>query len=122
MSHLFLMRNLRQNVTPQCSIQARVKSNAGIYHVMLQLKNKEMAIPEILSQHYNLFNILLSEMQPGWSALAYRVQVGSDLYFLKVYDKTLPTTHFAVERIDSYMYISMSCADGSKMYGWTYSV
>ena len=62
-----------------------------------------MEISQILSEHYNIHNVSLSEVQPGWSALAYRVETDSGLYFLKVYDKSLPTTHLAVERIDFYM-------------------
>ena len=73
-----------------------------------------MEINQILLQHYNLHNTLLTEVTPGWSALAYRVSAGSNLYFLKVYDKTLPTTRFAIERLDSYMpalhWLSMTTA------------
>ena len=62
-----------------------------------------MAIPKILSQRYNLHDALLTEVQPGWSALAYRVEAGSELYFLKVYDKTRYTSQVWIQGIDQYM-------------------
>ena len=62
-----------------------------------------MAIPAILSQHYNLHNAKLTEVEPGWSALAYRIEAGSDLYFLKVYDKTRYSSQVWIQGIDRYM-------------------
>ena len=62
-----------------------------------------MYIPKILLQNYNLHNSHLTPVQPGWSALAYRVEVDDKHYFLKVYDKTRYTSQVWIEGIDQYM-------------------
>ena len=62
-----------------------------------------MEINEILSKHYNIHSIKLTEVQPGWSALAYRVETGNELYFLKVYDKTRYSSQVWIQAIDRYM-------------------
>lgn len=62
-----------------------------------------MSIPKILLQHYNLHINHLTPVQPGWSALAYRVEVGDKLYFLKVFDKTRYSSQVWIEGIDQYM-------------------
>ena len=62
-----------------------------------------MGIAQILSKQYNLHNTQLSEVYPGWSALAYRVEIGSERYFLKVYDKTRYTSQTWIQGIDRYM-------------------
>ena len=62
-----------------------------------------MAITEILSLHYGIRNSRLTEVEPGWSALAYRVEAGGKRYFLKVYDKTRYTSQIWIQGIDQYM-------------------
>ena len=62
-----------------------------------------MTIPEVLLQHYNLYNAQLTQVQPGWSALAYRVEADHRFYFLKVYDKTRYSSQVWIEGIDQYM-------------------
>jgi Ser/Thr protein kinase RdoA (MazF antagonist) len=42
-------------------------------------------------------------VEPGWSALAYRVETGGERYFLKVYDKTRYTSQIWIQGIDRYM-------------------
>jgi len=63
----------------------------------------EMAITEILSQHYGIRNAKLTSVEPGWSALAYRVEASDKRYFLKVYDKTRYTSQIWIRGIDQYM-------------------
>jgi thiamine kinase-like enzyme len=57
-----------------------------------------------LPTEYGITPVSCSPAPGGFSAKAYRVS-GADggLYFLKVYDKSLPTTSYYVERIDMYM-------------------
>ena len=62
-----------------------------------------MEIKSILSQHYNIHNACLTEVQPGWSALAYRVETVNKNYFLKIYDKTRYTSQSWIQGIDRYM-------------------
>jgi len=62
-----------------------------------------MPIPKILLQHYNLHNPHLTPVQSGQSALAYRVEAGDKLYFLKIYDKARYSSQVWIERIDQYM-------------------
>lgn len=62
-----------------------------------------MTIPEVLLQYYNIHNPQLNPVQPGWSALAYRVEEGDKLYFLKEYDKTRYSSQVWIEGIDQYM-------------------
>ena len=62
-----------------------------------------MEITEILSEHYGIHNALLTVVEPGWSALAYRVDTDSERYFLKVYDKTRYSSQVWIQGIDSYM-------------------
>jgi thiamine kinase-like enzyme len=58
---------------------------------------------DILSQQYNMPNAKLIEVTPGWSALAYRVEVNSKRFFLKAYDKTRHSAQFWIEGIDRYI-------------------
>ena len=59
----------------------------------------------LLKSKYGIISDSVFSAKCGWSAkAAYRV-IGADgiEYFIKVYDKFLPTTRFFVERIDLYM-------------------
>jgi len=60
-------------------------------------------IKRILSKHYNIHNACLAVVQPGWSALAYRVEAGTERYFLKIYDKTRYSSQVWIQGIDQYM-------------------
>ena len=62
-----------------------------------------MKIQQILSRHYCIKNARLTEVQPGWSALAYRVETDDDRCFLKVFDKTQYTAQSWIQAIDGYM-------------------
>ena len=64
---------------------------------------EDMEINQILSQHYGIRNSRLTEVEPGWSALAYRIEAGGECYFLKVYDKARYTAQFWIRGIDQYM-------------------
>lgn len=60
---------------------------------------------ELLQSEYGIIPRAISRVPGGFSAkAAYRV-MGADgtEYFLKVYDKSLPTTRFFIKRIDAYM-------------------
>ena len=65
--------------------------------------NKIYEINQVLSQQYGADNAQLTEVQPGWSALAFRVETGGKDYFLKVYDKTRYTSQIWIQGIDGYM-------------------
>jgi Ser/Thr protein kinase RdoA (MazF antagonist) len=56
-----------------------------------------------LSKHYNIRNAQLTEMIPGWSALAYCVEASDRRFFLKVYGKMRYTVQFWIEGIDRYI-------------------
>jgi len=60
-------------------------------------------ISRIISEQYNIYNTRLTEVQPGWSAIAYRVDAGKERYFLKVYDKTRYKSQVWIQGIDHYM-------------------
>ena len=62
-----------------------------------------MTIEQILSQHYRIQNINLTEIQPGWSALAYRIDAAGKRYFLKVFDMSRHTSQIWIQAIDRYM-------------------
>jgi len=60
-------------------------------------------LQETLLQHYHIDNALLTEVTPGWSALAYRVEASDRRYFLKVYDKTRYSAQMWIQGIDRYI-------------------
>jgi len=62
-----------------------------------------MNINQILSRQFNLHHVRATRVQPGWSALAYRIQSGDAFYFLKVYDKTRVTSQVWIQGINRYM-------------------
>jgi aminoglycoside phosphotransferase (APT) family kinase protein len=62
-----------------------------------------MTIYEILSQQFSLHGVRLIEVQPGWSASAYRVEADNKLYFLKVYDKQRYSSKMWIQGIDQYI-------------------
>ena len=62
-----------------------------------------MTIKQILSKFYKIPNVRITEIQPGWSALAYRVDAAGERYFLKVFDKARHTSLVWIEAIDRYM-------------------
>jgi len=63
----------------------------------------DIEIKQILSQQFSLRHVRVTRVQPGWSALAFRVQSGNALYFLKAYDKTRFTSHVWIKGISRYM-------------------
>jgi len=62
-----------------------------------------MTTEQVLSRHYRINNTHLTEVTPGWSALAYRVETGEERYFLKIFDKTRYTAQVWIEGIDNYV-------------------
>ena len=60
-------------------------------------------LQETLSQHYHIHNALLTEVTPGWSALAYRVEAKGQQYFLKAYDKARFSSQMWIQGIDRYI-------------------
>jgi len=62
-----------------------------------------MTIKQVLSNRYGVSNVKLSKVEPGWSALAYCVKAGNDLYFLKIYDKTRHSSQVWIQGIDRYI-------------------
>jgi aminoglycoside phosphotransferase (APT) family kinase protein len=58
---------------------------------------------KILKDEYGICPDHINETKGGFSAKAYKVQAGNRFYFLKVYDKSLPTMQPFIRRIDYYM-------------------
>ncbi len=58
---------------------------------------------ELLREHFGITPLDVFEVKGGWSAKAYRVNLKDETYFLKVYDKSLPTIKPWIERIDDYI-------------------
>lgn len=72
-----------------------------------------------LKSDYGIDAVSLSPAPGGFSAkAAYRVKCanGPD-YFLKVYDKTLPTTRFFIDRIDAYMPVLEWLSTSAALHG-----
>jgi len=57
---------------------------------------------EVLKEHFGVAPTNVCEVVGGFSAKAYRVDADR-AYFLKVYDRSLPTMRPFIERIDAYM-------------------
>ena len=76
---------------------------------------------EMLSLIKSEYGIVSNNITPtvgGFSAKAYRVNdINGIDYFVKVYDKTLPTTHFHIERIDNYMPVLDWLAKSPTLHG-----
>jgi len=60
-------------------------------------------IIEILKIYFGIATADICEVQGGWSAKAYQIDAGDRNYFLKVYDKSLPSIQPWINRIDTYM-------------------
>jgi Ser/Thr protein kinase RdoA (MazF antagonist) len=60
-------------------------------------------IKQVLLSRYGVDDVKLSKVEPGWSALAYCVKTGNDLYFLKIYDKTRHSSQVWTQGIDRYI-------------------
>ncbi|MDW7656901.1 MAG: aminoglycoside phosphotransferase family protein [Bacillota bacterium] len=61
------------------------------------------AIHNLLTIRYGITPKTICEVQGGWSAKAYRINTGDHSYFLKAYDKSLPSIRPWIKRIDNYM-------------------
>ena len=57
----------------------------------------------VLAREYRISPDKLTGMTPGWAAQAYRVQAGDELFFLKAFDKTRPSSRAWMEAINLYM-------------------
>ena len=64
---------------------------------------KEISL--FLKQNYGITTDSIYQVKGGWSTkAAYRVVSVDDVeYFIKIYDKHLPTTRWIIDRIDLYM-------------------
>jgi spectinomycin phosphotransferase len=62
-----------------------------------------MLYGELLADNFGIRPKDVYEVKGGWSAKAFRVTAENGEYFLKVYDKTRPSTQPWVERIDAYI-------------------
>ena len=66
-----------------------------------------MTIKQVLLKHYNIDSVILSKVEPGWSALAYCVKACNTRYFLKIYDKMRHSSQAWIQRIDQYIPVVM---------------
>ena len=57
---------------------------------------------DIVKERFGINPKAVHEARGGFSAKAYRVDAGDRAYFLKVYDKSLPTMQPFIRRIDTY--------------------
>ena len=57
---------------------------------------------KMMEINYQLNEISLEQVIGGWTALAYIVKSGDKKYFLKVYDKSRPSTKEATAHINLY--------------------
>ncbi|SHE32438.1 Phosphotransferase enzyme family protein [Seinonella peptonophila] len=60
-------------------------------------------IKSILKEHYDIDISTILEQQPGWAALAYKLDNDRNSYFLKVYEKSRASTAKWTALIDVYM-------------------
>ena len=60
-------------------------------------------INDILPARFGLWPTSIREVRGGWTAKAYRVDTEQSSYFLKVYDKSLPSIRYWIGRIGVYM-------------------
>jgi len=62
-------------------------------------------LSSLLKLKYGIISDFVSPVAGGFSAKAAYLAAGADgvEYFVKIYDKSLPTTRFFIERIDNYM-------------------
>lgn len=60
-------------------------------------------ISAVLKDQYGILAKQITQVQGGWSALAYQIKTQEQLYFLKIYQKKKATTHQWIRRIDDYM-------------------
>jgi len=81
-----------------------------------------MHIEAALVRYYGIHPDSLAEAPPGWSALAYRVQAGQALYFLKVFDKTRPSIQVWIQAIDRYMPVLLWLGESTALRGRVPSV
>jgi len=62
-----------------------------------------MNFTRILSEGYGLKDYIITEQQGGWTSLAYKVETGRDIYFLKIYEKQRKSTAKWTALIDNYI-------------------
>lgn len=63
----------------------------------------ESLFSEILDKYYNISVTTITEQEGGWSALAFKVDTTSGIFFLKAYDKHRMSTDIWTATIDTYM-------------------
>ncbi len=66
---------------------------------------------------YAIQALSVQEVPAGWSASAWKVHTASGDYFLKVFDKTKPSTKVWLERIDTYMPVVLWLNENTKLHG-----
>jgi thiamine kinase-like enzyme len=62
-----------------------------------------MSLHDLLTNRFGITPQNIREVPGGWSAKAYRINTGDHCYFLKEYDKSLPSIRPWIERIENYM-------------------
>ncbi len=67
------------------------------------MNNEMNVIRDLVINRFGIIPGSIIEVQGGWSAKAYRLDTNFCSYFLKVYDKSLPSIQPWMKRIDSYM-------------------
>lgn len=74
-------------------------------------------LPRVLKDFYGLEHAEVIPQQGGWAALAYRVQIDKQTYFLKVYEKSRASTPKWTALIDDYVPVLLWLEDHSSLRG-----
>ncbi|MGG3281543.1 aminoglycoside phosphotransferase family protein [Paenibacillus solani] len=74
-------------------------------------------LPRVLKDFYGLEHTEVIPQQGGWAALAYRVQIDKQTYFLKVYEKSRASTPKWTALINDYVPVLLWLEDHSALRG-----
>lgn len=74
-------------------------------------------LPRVLKDFYGLEHAEVLPQQGGWAALAYKVRIDKQTYFLKVYEKSRVSTPKWTALIDDYVPVLLWLEDHSSLRG-----
>lgn len=85
---------------------------------MQQIKNgNKHDYSKILNQQYNLSGKIITEIEGGWSARAFKVDTTNGSFFLKAYEKHKGATKKWTALVDSYMPIVLWLDNNTNLHG-----
>lgn len=82
-------------------------------------KEIAMKFNKILNFNYGINPIKIDAIKGGWAALAFKISDGNNVYFLKVYDKSRPSTSKLIAFINQYASILVWLDNHTKLKGKT---